>query len=44
MTGGLWSVYVNSAAPGQAVCACLPGNGGYVQETTSESSWCRVLR
>ena len=21
-------MYVNSAAPGQAVCVCLPGNGG----------------
>ena len=28
-----------SAAPGQHVCVCPPGNGGYLQETTSESSW-----
>ena len=29
----------HSAAPGQHVCVCPPGNGGYLQETTSESSW-----
>ena len=31
------SAYI--AAPGQHVCVCPPGNGGYLQETTSESSW-----